>query len=82
MIHFSLRQLMEHQQKKVKVNIFGYIFNLCDSVNLSPGKTTALSGNTLEGFRVEKQSASRVARRFSAPKVHLGPIKKIMKICV
>ena len=31
MIHFSLRQLMEHQQKKVKVNIFGYIFNLCDS---------------------------------------------------
>ena len=27
MIHFSLRQLMEHQQKKVKVNIFGYIFN-------------------------------------------------------
>ena len=31
MIHFSLRQLMEHQQKKVEVNIFGYIFNLCDS---------------------------------------------------
>ena len=40
MIHFSLRQLMEHQQKKVKVNIFGYIFNLCDSANLSRGDNT------------------------------------------
>ena len=40
MIHFSLRQFMEHQQTKVKVNNAGYIFNLCDSVNLSRGNNT------------------------------------------
>ena len=45
-------KLMEHQQKKVKVN-------------------NALKSNTLE-----KQSASRLARRFIAPQIHLGPMKK------
>ena len=32
--------------------------------------------NALKSNTLEKQSASRLARRFIAPQIHLGPIKK------
>ena len=89
MIHFSLRQLMEHQQKKVKVNIFGYIFHLCDSVNLSRGDNTGEKPQPClailwKASKWKNKSASRVARtptpgsnKKTSPKLRVKKLGKI-----